>query len=47
MRIAIAVFPGVEELDFAGPWEVLSFWARSVAQGRVLMGTRARQGTGP
>lgn len=32
MRIAIAVFPGVEELDFAGPWEVLSFWARSVAQ---------------
>lgn len=31
MRIAIAVFPGVEELDFAGPWEVLSYWARSVA----------------
>ena len=30
--IAIALFPGVEELDFAGPWEVLSYWARSVAQ---------------
>lgn len=26
--IAIALFPNVEELDFAGPWEVLSFWAR-------------------
>jgi transcriptional regulator GlxA family with amidase domain len=31
MRIAIAVFPDAEELDFAGPWEVLSFWARNVA----------------
>jgi transcriptional regulator GlxA family with amidase domain len=26
MRIAIAVFEGAEELDFAGPWEVLSAW---------------------
>jgi transcriptional regulator GlxA family with amidase domain len=25
------LFPDVEELDFAGPWEVLSFWARVVA----------------
>lgn len=24
--IAIAVFPGVEELDFVGPWEVLRSW---------------------
>ena len=31
MRIAIALFDGVEELDFAGPWEVLTFWAREVA----------------
>jgi transcriptional regulator GlxA family with amidase domain len=31
MRIAIAVFDGAEELDFAGPWEVLAFWAREVA----------------
>jgi transcriptional regulator GlxA family with amidase domain len=31
MRIAIALFEGVEELDFAGPWEVLSFWSREVA----------------
>ena len=26
MRIAIAVFEDVEELDFAGPWEVLTAW---------------------
>jgi transcriptional regulator GlxA family with amidase domain len=25
-RIAIAVFDGVEELDFVGPWEVLRSW---------------------
>jgi transcriptional regulator GlxA family with amidase domain len=31
MRIAIALFDGVEELDFAGPWEVLAYWAREVA----------------
>ena len=28
MFIAVAVFPQVEELDFAGPWEVLSAWSR-------------------
>jgi transcriptional regulator GlxA family with amidase domain len=26
VRIAIAVFEGVEELDFVGPWEVLTGW---------------------
>ncbi len=26
MRIAVAVFEGAEELDFVGPWEVLSAW---------------------
>jgi transcriptional regulator GlxA family with amidase domain len=26
LRIAIAVFEGVEELDFVGPWEVLAAW---------------------
>lgn len=35
MRIAIALFDGVEELDFAGPWEVLSYWAAQVAQAEV------------
>jgi transcriptional regulator GlxA family with amidase domain len=28
MDIGIALFENVEELDFAGPWEVLSYWAR-------------------
>ena len=27
-RIAIVLFDGVEELDAAGPWEVLSYWTR-------------------
>ena len=27
MRIAIALFDGAEELDWAGPWEVLASWA--------------------
>ena len=29
MRIAIAVFDGTEELDWAGPWEVLAAWAKN------------------
>jgi transcriptional regulator GlxA family with amidase domain len=28
MRIAIALFEGAEELDWAGPWEVLAAWSR-------------------
>jgi transcriptional regulator GlxA family with amidase domain len=28
MRIGIALFDGAEELDWAGPWEVLAAWAR-------------------
>lgn len=27
MNIAVAVFEGAEELDWAGPWEVLSAWS--------------------
>jgi transcriptional regulator GlxA family with amidase domain len=26
MRIAVSVFEGAEELDFVGPWEVLTAW---------------------
>jgi transcriptional regulator GlxA family with amidase domain len=26
-RIGIFIFPNAEELDWAGPWEVLSYWA--------------------
>jgi transcriptional regulator GlxA family with amidase domain len=28
MRIAIALFENAEELDWAGPWEVLAAWAK-------------------
>jgi len=28
LNIAIFLFDGAEELDWAGPWEVLSAWAR-------------------
>ena len=41
MRIAIALFDGAEELDFAGPWEVLSFWAHEVARAEVEVVTVA------
>jgi transcriptional regulator GlxA family with amidase domain len=34
LRIAIAVFDGAEELDFVGPWEVLTAW-REHASGEV------------
>lgn len=27
-RIGVYVFPGAEELDWAGPWEVLAAWAQ-------------------
>ncbi|MFF3225295.1 DJ-1/PfpI family protein [Nocardia suismassiliense] len=27
--IGLLLFPGVEELDAVGPWEVLAFWTRS------------------
>lgn len=29
LRIAIALFADAEELDWAGPWEVLSYWAQA------------------
>jgi transcriptional regulator GlxA family with amidase domain len=32
VRIAIALFDGAEELDWAGPWEVLAAWARQWPQ---------------
>lgn len=29
MRIAVYLFQGAEELDWAGPWEVLAVWVKS------------------
>ncbi len=41
MRIAIALFDGAEELDFAGPWEVLAYWAGEVSKDPVEVTTVA------
>lgn len=49
MRIEIMLFEGVEELDWAGPWEVLAMWrALEERRGRrsVHLGTVA-DGDGP
>jgi transcriptional regulator GlxA family with amidase domain len=36
MNIGIFIFDGVEELDFAGPYEVLTQWSRQVADERQI-----------
>ena len=41
MLVAVALFPGVEELDFVGPWEVLSAWARLAPDDHVQVTTVA------
>ena len=38
--VGICVFPGVEELDFVGPWEVFTMW-RSYASGPARIETVA------
>lgn len=40
-RIAVALFDAAEELDFVGPWEVLSMWARTWPQDGVEVFTLA------
>jgi transcriptional regulator GlxA family with amidase domain len=42
MRIGIALFDGAEELDFAGPWEVLASWAQTFPDDAVEVLTLAR-----
>jgi transcriptional regulator GlxA family with amidase domain len=44
VNIGIALFEDVEELDFAGPWEVLAWWARSWPDDGVSMFTIAENG---
>jgi DJ-1/PfpI family len=41
ITIAVAFFDAVEELDFAGPWEVLSVWARTWTGDEVAVFTVA------
>lgn len=41
--IAIFIFPGVEELDFVGPWEVLGAWERLAPDDDVKVFTLAAE----
>ena len=45
-RIGVFVFDGAEELDFVGPWEVLTMWAKSFPDDDVEVFTFA-QSPGP
>jgi transcriptional regulator GlxA family with amidase domain len=42
VRIGIALFEGAEELDWAGPWEVLAAWAKGWPDDGVEIFTVAR-----
>jgi len=41
--IGIALFDGAEELDWAGPWEVLAAWAQQFPEDGVQVFTLARE----
>jgi putative intracellular protease/amidase len=45
MDIGIALFDGGEELDFAGPWEVLAYWSRGWPADDVSVFTIADNGS--
>jgi transcriptional regulator GlxA family with amidase domain len=47
LSIGIALFEGAEELDWAGPWEVLSYWSKSHPEDDVEVFTVARDNSGP
>jgi transcriptional regulator GlxA family with amidase domain len=47
LSIGIALFDGAEELDWAGPWEVLSFWAHRNPDDDVEVFTVARDNSRP
>jgi transcriptional regulator GlxA family with amidase domain len=42
--IGILLFDGVEELDAVGPWEVLSYWARSHPEDGYAVSCLSRDG---
>jgi transcriptional regulator GlxA family with amidase domain len=46
-RIGIALFDGTEELDWAGPWEVLSYWSRRNPEDDVEVFTVAQDNSRP
>jgi transcriptional regulator GlxA family with amidase domain len=43
MEIGVALFDGAEELDWAGPWEVLAAWAEQWPDDGVEVFTLARE----
>ena len=43
MTIGVALFDGAEELDWAGPWEVLAAWAQQFPDDDVRVFTLARE----
>ena len=47
LSIGIALFEGAEELDWAGPWEVLSYWSKQHPKDRVEVFTVARDNSRP
>ncbi len=47
MDIGIVVFEDVEELDFAGPWEVLGAWAERFPDDGVTLRLLAAGTTAP
>ncbi len=46
-RIGIVLFDGAEELDWAGPWEVLSYWSKRHPEDDVEVFTVARDNSAP
>ncbi len=46
-RVGIALFDGAEELDWAGPWEVLSYWSRYKPEDHIEVFTVARDNSRP
>jgi transcriptional regulator GlxA family with amidase domain len=46
MNFGIIVFPDVEELDFVGPWEMLTMWSKLAGGARPLPDRRREARTG-
>jgi transcriptional regulator GlxA family with amidase domain len=47
LSIGVALFDGAEELDWAGPWEVLSYWAHRHPEDGVEVFTVAQDNSRP
>src|SRR5918996_175477 len=47
LSIGIVLFDGAEELDWAGPWEVLSYWSKTHPEDQVEVFTVTRDNSRP